>query len=107
MTNYNFPPTSRYYQTPTKTLLTADGEEIVYLARRLCPPGSSLALLRLHKVVQGERLDLIAGAELGDPQAFCRIAAANDAMRPEALTAALGRRLRIGLPAGIPATPLA
>jgi hypothetical protein len=106
MANYNFPATSRYYETPVKKLVTADGEELVHLARRLCPAASSFALLRMHTVAAGERLDLIAGAELGDPQAFWRIADANDAMAPAALTAEVGRRLRIGLPAGIPATPL-
>jgi hypothetical protein len=106
MANYSFPPTSRYYDTPTKTIASADGENLVYLARRFCPPSSSFALLRLHGVLAGERLDVIANAELGDAQAFWRICDANDAMRPDDLTATVGRRLRIALPAGIPATPL-
>jgi hypothetical protein len=107
MANYSFLPTSRYYDTPTKTLATADGENLVYLARRFCPPASSFALLRLHQVISGERLDVIADAELGDAQAFWRICDANDAMRPDDLTAEIGRRLRITLPAGVPAAPLA
>jgi hypothetical protein len=107
MTNYSFSPTSRYYDTPTKTLVTADGENLVYLGRRLCPPARSFALLRLHNVISGERLDVVADAELGDAQAFWRICDANDAMRPDDLTAEIGRRLRIALPAGVPAAPLA
>ena len=107
MANYSFDPTSRYYDTPTKTIAGADGERLVYLARRFCPPGDSLALLHLHGVVAGERIDIIAGAELGDPLAFWRICDANDAMRPGDLSAEIGRALRITLPPGVPATPLA
>lgn len=107
MANYNFAPTSRYYDTPRKTLTTAAGDNLVYLSRRFVPPGSRFALLSLHTVVAGERMDIIAGGELGDPQAFWRICDANDAMRPDDLTADIGRALRIPLPEGIPAAPLA
>lgn len=107
MANYNLSPTSRYYDTPVKTLAGADGENLVYLARRFVPPGSSLAQIGIHTVVSGERLDIIAAGELGDPLAFWRICDANDAMRPDELTEQIGRRLRITLPLGIPATPLA
>jgi hypothetical protein len=106
MANYNFAPTSRYYDTPTKTLTLEDGTNLVYLSRRFIPPGSRFALLSTHTVVAGERMDLIADAELGDAQAFWRICDANDALRPDDLTADIGRRLRITLPAGIPAAPL-
>jgi hypothetical protein len=107
MANYSFPPTSRYYDTPTKTLPSADGENLVYLSRRFCPPATTFALLRLHVVVSGERLDVIADAELGDAEAYWRICDANDAMRPDDLTSEIGRSLRIALPAGVPAAPLA
>jgi hypothetical protein len=107
MPNYSFSPASRYYETPTKTLDTGDGSTLVYLARRLLPPARSFATLSMHVVTAGERMDLIAGAELGDPQAFWRVCDANDAMRPDDLTADVGRRLRITLPEGFPATPLA
>jgi len=106
MANFNFPPTSRYYDTPTKTLALEDGSHLVYLSRRFVPPGSRFALLSVHTVVAGERLDVVAGSELGDPQAFWRICDGNDAMRSDDLTATLGRRLRITLPEGIPAAPL-
>lgn len=107
MANFSFSPTSRYYDTPVKTLEAADGSNLVYLARRFVPPGSRFATLTTHAVQAGERLDLIAAAELGDPLAFWRICDANDAMRPEELTAEIGRRLRITLPEGIPGAPLA
>ena len=106
MANYNFSPTSRYYETPTKTLTLDDGTNLIYLSRRFVPPGSRFALLTTHTVVAGERMDIIAGAELGDPQAFWRICDANDAMRPDDFTARIGRSLRITLPEGIPPAPL-
>jgi hypothetical protein len=105
MANFSFSPTSRYYETPTKTIEAADGSALVYLARRFVPPGSRFATLSTHVVQAGERLDIIAGAELGDPQAFWRLCDANDAMRPDDLTAELGRRLRITLPEGFPGPP--
>ena len=107
MANFKFSPTSRYYETPTKALEASDGSNLVYLSRRFVPQASRFATLSTHVVTAGERLDIIAGAELGDPQAFWRLCDANDAMRPDDLTAEIGRRLRITLPEGFPATPLA
>jgi len=107
MANFSFSPTSRYYETATKTLEASDGSNLVYLSRRFVPPGGRFATLSIHVVVAGERLDIIAGAELGDPLAFWRLCDANDAMRPDDLTAEVGRRLRVTLPEGFPATPLA
>lgn len=105
MPNYNFPPTSRYYQVPVLSLHTNDGGKVRYLSRRFVPPSSRFALLRLHFVTEGERLDLIAARELGDPELFWRICDGNDAIRPEDLTAMPGRSLRITLPEGIPMVP--
>lgn len=106
MPNFSFSPTSRYYETPTRTLEASDGSTLVYLARRFLPPSSRFATLSTHVVTADGRLDVIAGAELGDPQAFWRLCDANDALRPDDLTADVGRRLRIPLPEGFPATPL-
>ena len=54
-----------------------------------------------YTVRQGERLDNITARMLGDPLQFWRIADANNAMRPNELTEAIGRQLRITLPAGV------
>lgn len=105
-TSYNFPPTSRYYNVEIATLVGVDGEPRAYLRRRFLPPSASFALLHLHLVGDGERLDRVSAQELGDAQAFWRLCDANDAMRPDDLTAVLGRQLRITLPEGIPGTPL-
>jgi hypothetical protein len=101
---FNFPPTSRYYNLPVLSLGTADGRVVKYLSRRFVPKSDQFVLLHTHTVTEGERLDLIAARELGDSQAFWRICDANDAMRPDDLTAVPGRVLRITLPQGIPGT---
>jgi hypothetical protein len=105
MTTFNFPPTSRYYGIETVTVQLSFSRSITYLRRRFVPPPERFALLKEHTVSDGERLDQVAAEELGDPEAFWRIADANAAMRPEALTDAPGRRLRITLPEGIPGPP--
>ena len=100
-----FPVTSRYYRTTTAELKDESGREIVYLRRRFVPPPERFALLMEHTVTEGERLDNITFKYLGDAEQFWRICDANGAMRPEELTETVGRRLRITLPEGIPATP--
>lgn len=97
-----FPPNSRYYSTPVATIVGPDGRMIPYLRRRFAPAPDALALLDEHTVAAGDRLDLLAAAALGDPELYWRICDANGAMRPDALTATLGRRLRVALPAGVP-----
>jgi len=96
-----FPPASRYYQIATAQYTTLDGRVIVYLQRRFVPPADRFTLLEEHTVTQGERLDNIAAQALGDPEQFWRICDANNAMRPDDLTATPGRILRITLPEGI------
>lgn len=94
--------TSRYYRTEQTDLETEDGQTIAYLRRRFVPQPETMSLMHAYTVVDGDRLDLIAARELGDPQLFWRIADANRAMRPDALTEEPGRSLRITLPEGIP-----
>lgn len=105
MNNFNFPPTSRYYGIEITTLSTPEGEVVAYLRRRFVPPPDRFALLREHVVTDGERMHQIAAREIGDPEAFWRVCDSNAAMRPDALTETIGRRLRITLPEGIPGTP--
>jgi hypothetical protein len=100
-----FPTTSRHSGIGATTLETADGKAIAYLRRRFAPQPERLALLREHIVTEGERLDHLAAQYLGDPEQFWRICDANGAMRPDELTEAAGRTLRITLPEGIPGSP--
>lgn len=107
MTSDNFPPSSRYHDIDVATLEVAapdvgGGRTIAYLRRRFVPAPERHALLREHVVRDGERLDQIAALYLGDPEQFWRIADANGAIAPEALTDVAGRTLRITLPADVP-----
>jgi hypothetical protein len=97
----DFPPQSRYHGIPTARIAGPGGRTITYLGRRLCPPPEAFATRGHRRVVQGERLDLIAAAEIGDPQAFWLLCDANGAVWPEELEAP-GRELRLTLPMGVP-----
>ena len=100
-----FPPTSRYYGIKTTTLETVEGKTVIYLRRRFVPPPERFDLIREHTVAEGDRLDNLSADYLGDPEQFWRIADANNAVRPEDLTAEIGRKLRITHPEGIPGAP--
>lgn len=98
------PATSRYALTEVTTVEAPDGRVTAYLRRRFLPAPERFALLRTHAVAQGERLDNVTAAYLGDPEQFWRVADANRAMRPDDLMV-VGRLLRITLPEGIPGGP--
>lgn len=93
-----FERSSRYYALETAEYTLPDGRRVAYKRRRFLPQGAALPLLVEVTVRPGDRLDLIAASTLGDPEAFWRIADANDAIRPEELTAEPGRILRVPLP---------
>jgi hypothetical protein len=95
-----FLPTSRYFDIPQATLVTAEGREITYVRRRFIPSRGSGLEGVTHRVAQGDRLDNVAARTLGDPEAFWRICDANAAMRPDALTEVVGRELQIPLFSG-------
>jgi len=100
-----FPPTSRYNGLATLITRTPNGQQVACLRRRFLPAPERFELLQEHRVAEGDRLDAVTARYLGDPEQFWRLADANRAMRPDALTDTVGRRLRITLPEGIPATP--
>lgn len=95
-----FPATSRYANIETARLETADGETVIYLRRRFLPPSPPAAIIAEHVVVERDRLDNVTARYLGDPEQFWRVCDANNAMRPDELTAEIGRRLQIPLPQG-------
>ncbi len=101
-----FTATSRYYGIGTDTLVLPQGKTIIYLQRRFVPPPERFQVIQEHTVVQGDRLDNLAAHYLGDPTLFWRLADANRAMRPQELTEAVGRKLRITLPEGITGSAL-
>ena len=97
-----FPPNSRYYGLPTAFLETANRQKVIYLTRRFVPQPERFALLHLHSIQEGERLDNLAALYFGDPELFWRLCDANRALRPEKLTETPGLQLRITLPEGVP-----
>jgi len=101
-----FPPSSRYHGIEVATRTASDGRPMAFLRRRFCPQPERLALIREHAVTDSDRLDNLAAAYLGDPLLFWRLCDANRALDPAELTAAVGRRLRITLPEGVPGTSL-
>jgi hypothetical protein len=97
-----FPPTSRYHGVDVATIEDADGNRIVFLRRRFVPPADRFALIQLHSVTGGDRLDNLAARYLGDPERFWQLCDANGAIRPNELVEIIGRHLRITLPEGVP-----
>lgn len=93
-----FEPESRYYRIETAELELPDGRKVAFKRRRFLPHGTDLDLLVEVGVTEGDRLDLITGRSLGDPQQFWRVADANDAMNPTELTDENGRMLRVPVP---------
>lgn len=97
-----FPPASRYHGLAASVHETPDGRSIVYLTRRFVPPPERFALLQEHAVVEGDRLDNLAGRYINDPEQYWRLCDGNAVMRPDELVESVGRLLRITLPEGIP-----
>lgn len=100
-----FPPASRYFQVALTAWSTPEGKSIVYVRRRFLPPADRFEQILEHSVAQGDRLDNITATYLGDPEQFWRVCDANNAMQPDELTAAIGGKIRITLPEGIPGAP--
>ncbi len=96
----SLPPSSRYYPVGTATLQQPDDTSIVFLRRRFIPQPETMELLQLYLVKEGDRLDNIATATIGDPEQFWQIADANVTLAPEELTDTPGATLRITQPAG-------
>ena len=94
--------TSRYANVGTAVWTAPDGSQVPYLRRRLLPAAGALAARGSYRVTPGDRVDLIANAQLGDPTLSWQLADANLADRPTQL-ARPGRTLIIPMPAGLPA----
>ncbi len=98
-----FGPNSRYHGVATVQYVGADGRKTVYLKRRFISQPALFATMTEHTVVQGDREDLLASTYLGDPLLSWRLCDANVVLSPAELTARTGLRIRITLPAGVPA----
>ena len=100
-----FAATSRYYGIPTSQLVQADGRTVVFVQRRFLPPPENFATIQTLTLAAGQRPDQLAAQYLGVAEQWWRLADANGAMQPEAMTAVPGSSLRITLPEGVPPPP--
>jgi len=89
---------SRYETVPEARHVDASGREVPYKLLRVLP--GPPVTVQTHRVVDGDRLDLLAHRYLGDSELFWRICDANRALRPDDLLE-IGRRLIITLPEGV------
>ncbi|MGO8892171.1 MAG: LysM domain-containing protein [Streptosporangiaceae bacterium] len=92
---------SRYAAVGTATWTAPDGSQVPYLLRRFLPRIGQLATLRTYQVRPGDRVDMIAYAQLGDPELSWLLADANPVSRPSDLNQP-GLTIAIPLPAGVP-----
>lgn len=98
----SFAENSRYRGLPLLVHVDANGVERIYVGRRFLPPPESLTEAGHIEVREGDRIDNIATQVFGDPEFYWRIADGNRVLAPGELTARIGERLRITLPAGMP-----
>lgn len=101
----SLPPTSRYAGVEVRSYVpsTAPGRvavPVAHLGRRLVPRPDRLWPVREHTCVEGDRRDLVAAVQLGDPELWWRLADANGVLDPATMTP-VGRVLRITLSEGI------
>ena len=96
-----FPPESRYHGLPVKTMTGPDGVPVAYLTRRFVPQPERFETLTEYRVREGERLDQIAAAQVGDAERFWFLCDANGVLNPDDLESP-DVRVRITLPADVP-----
>ena len=92
---------SRYATVGTATWTAPDGTAVPYLLRRFLPQAGQLTTLRTYVVGPGERADLIAYTQLGDPELSWLLADANLVDRPSDLGQP-GRTIVVPAPPGVP-----
>jgi hypothetical protein len=92
---------SRYAAVGTASWTAPDGTQVPYLLRRFLPQAGQLATLRTYQVRPGDRVDVIAYTQLGDPELSWLLADANPVSRPSDLNQP-GVTIAIPLPAGVP-----
>jgi len=105
VTQQSFGPESRYYGLPVLTLTTTSGTHNPYVSRRFIPPPQDFAVLQLYRVKQGDRVDVVAAAQLGNPLSYWQLCDANVVLEPPDLVAVPGAFINVTLPAGVPGAP--
>lgn len=100
-----FTPSSRYAKLPDLLYTGPDGRQRLYKGRRFLPQPQRLPSKGTVAVVAGDRPDLVAARAFGQSELYWRLADANGAMDPFALTAEPGRRLRVPVPQPLDSLP--
>lgn len=95
-------PNSRYYGAQPQQLTLADGTPVSYLPRRIIPQAATYATTTTYVITDGDRLDNLAAAYLGDPALYWVICDANSAADPDELTAQAGHAIVIPVASAIP-----
>lgn len=93
--------TGRYDGVEIAEIGMAVGDEVRvvrYLRRRRPPQEPSLPPLARHRVIEGDRPDLLAGRHLGEPTAWWRLADGRGVLDPDDLTSIPGEVVEIPTP---------
>lgn len=90
--------TSRYAGLPKLTHVRDDGRTITYVARRIIPERGRDAMMLEVRVEEGDRLDNVAAATLGDPELFWQICDANGVLNPALLLSEIGGIVKVPTP---------
>lgn len=98
-----FEHTSRYYGRTPLAYKRPNGRVVTYAPRRILPQPDSFATLVEARLTEGDRLDLLAAATLGDPLLFWQICDANGALNPFDLAAHIGQVVKVPRPGASPA----
>jgi hypothetical protein len=93
---------SRYYGLPVLATLDARGERVQYVSRRFLRDPLTLAVIQRYRVQQGDRVDVLAAALIGNPLSYWQICDANCALDPDDVTAKPGSFISITMPSGAP-----
>lgn len=93
-----FTDRSRYKDLPTRTRVTPDGRQAVYVLPRVVPQPESYQLSTRQPVTDSDRLDALSYRHLGEPTAFWMIADANRATHPAEVLDTPGSDVLIPLP---------
>lgn len=102
-TDNRYPPNSRYHATETAEFVQPDGTRVACLRRRFVPDPSRFVTLQEYRVVEGDHIDRMAAAVLGDAEQFWRLPDTNGDLDARDLEE-VGRRIRLTLPDGMGGT---
>jgi hypothetical protein len=93
-----FGDSSRYKGVALGTFARADGTFTAYARRRFVPALRDIPGAAGHLVRGGERPDLLAWQQYGDPLLYWRIADGNAVIDPNELTDTVGAVIRMPVP---------